>query len=197
MRRLDSARVARCPSCPQSWPQVGRLSMPFSSFPPFSSSWRISFYLPPSSVSSFFVMPFSSSFSFRLFSLFSSPFSNLLEVVKQPERVRNWPALSNRRRFNTISLLNAVAANVMIKNIRVEANAAFPGHGCRFRIDAHFLELAHVAPELEGADLEQVAEEDASLQAVLEAKPQLIVFFRLAGRDSHRIELLKHVAPLR
>src|SRR5258706_13200198 len=85
----------------------------------------------------------------------------------------------------------------MIKNIRVEAYAAFPGDGRRFRVDAHLLELAHVAPELEGADLEQVAEKHAPLQAVLEAKPQLVILLRLARRDSHRIELLKHVAPPR
>src|SRR5262249_54151378 len=85
----------------------------------------------------------------------------------------------------------------MIKNIRVEANASFPGDGRGFRVDAHLLELAHVAPELEGADLEQVAEEHPALQPVLEAKPQLIVFLRLARRDSHRVELLKHVAPPR
>ena len=70
----------------------------------------------------------------------------------------------------------------MIEDIRVEAYTAFPGHRRGFRIDAHFLELAHVAPQLEGADLEQVAEEHAALQSVVEAQPQLVVFFRLALR---------------
>src|SRR5205814_3779154 len=36
-----------------------------------------------------------------------------------------------------------------------------------------------------------------AFQPVLEAKPQLVIFLRLAGRDSHRVELLKHVAPPR
>ena len=90
MRRRGSARVARrnspsmtllqdwTSSLPQGWPQRWRLDSPFSSSPPFSSSWRISFCLPPfsyqlSSTTSSFVMLSSSSFSFRLFSLFSSP----------------------------------------------------------------------------------------------------------------------------
>src|SRR5262245_12942818 len=85
----------------------------------------------------------------------------------------------------------------MIKNILVEAYPTLPGDGRRLRIDAHFLELAHVAPQLERADLEQVAEEHPPLQPVLEAKPQLVVILRLARRDSHRVVLLKHVAPPR
>src|SRR5207245_10223567 len=76
------------PSFPQGWPYVWRLSSPFSSCPPFSSSWRISFCLPPSYLlflvtSFFFVMLSSSSFSFRLFSLFSSPCSISFKVVEQ------------------------------------------------------------------------------------------------------------------
>src|SRR5207247_1378887 len=103
MRPLDSARFARlesqrwtavrqvqvpAPSVPQGWPELWRLASPFSSFPPFSSSWRISFLLPPfsyqlsSMTSSSFLMLSSFSFSFRLFSLFSSC-SISFKVVEQ------------------------------------------------------------------------------------------------------------------
>ena len=94
-RPLDSARVARwrsqrrvmaqlerSSSCPRGWPWVWRLCLPFSSCPPFSCYWRISFCLPPSFYQLFSLifssslMPSSSSFSFRLFSLFSSPSSS-------------------------------------------------------------------------------------------------------------------------
>src|SRR5262245_995114 len=85
----------------------------------------------------------------------------------------------------------------MIKNIRVEAYASLPRDGGGLRVDAHFLELAHVAPQLERADLEQVAEKHPPLQAVLEAQPQLVVFFGFACGDSHGIELLKHCYPPR
>src|SRR5688572_6974102 len=84
----------------------------------------------------------------------------------------------------------------MIEDIGVEAYTAFPGHGRRFRIDADFLELAHVAPQLERADLEQVAEEHPALEPVLEAQPQLVVLFRPAFGDAmHLSPLLFHVAP--
>src|SRR5688572_33116890 len=92
-------------------------------------------------------------------------------------------------------MLNLVRLDIMIKNIGVEANASRPGDGRGLGIDAHLLELAHVAPQLERADLEQVAEEHAPFQAVLEAQPELVVVFRFAGGDSHRVELLQHVAP--
>src|SRR3989337_1529563 len=79
----------------------------------------------------------------------------------------------------------------MIEDIGVEAYTALPGHGRRFRIDADFLELAHVAPQLEGADLEQVAEEHPALEPVLEAQPQLVVLFRPAfGDPVHLVPLL-------
>src|SRR5687768_5490719 len=92
-------------------------------------------------------------------------------------------------------MLNAVRLHVMIKNIRVEAYAAFPGDGRGFRIDAHLLELAHVAPQLERADLEQVAEKHAAFETVLEAQPQLVIVFCLARRYPHGVEFLKHVIP--
>src|SRR5687767_3101662 len=90
-------------------------------------------------------------------------------------------------------MLNLVRLHVMIKNISIEANASLPGDGRGLGVDAHLLELAHVAPQLEGADLEQVAQEHPALQPVLEAQPELVIFFRLACCYSHRIELLKHV----
>src|SRR5687768_16512226 len=92
-------------------------------------------------------------------------------------------------------MLNLVRLDVMIKNIRVEANASRPSDGRGLGVDAHLLELAHVAPQLEGADLEQVAEEHPAFQPVLEAQPELVILFRLACCYSHRIELLKHVLP--
>ena len=70
--------------------------------------------------------------------------------------------------------MNSPAASrseVLVQNFRVEADAAFPGHGGGLRVDAHLLEFAHIAPELEGADLEQVAEEHAALQPVVEPDP--------------------------
>src|SRR5690242_18830341 len=102
MRLLDSARfsrrssqrstvlLAQWPSAPQGWPWVWRLSSPFSFFPPFSSSWRISL-LPPFCYPLFltissFVMLSSSSFSFRLFSLSSSPCSISFKVVEQQKK---------------------------------------------------------------------------------------------------------------
>jgi len=109
-RPLDSARFSRrrsqrwmavlpecSPSVPQGWP-VWRLCLPFSSCPPFSSSWRFSSCLPPSSYQLFsttsfssLMMLFSSSFSFRLFSLFSSPFSISFKVVEQRKPGRKAP----------------------------------------------------------------------------------------------------------
>src|SRR5207237_8010512 len=90
-RLLDSARVARrwfqrptvllaqAPSVPPCWPWVWRLSSPFSFFPPFSFSWRISL-LPPFcyplflTLSSSFVMLSFFFFFFFLFSFFSLSF---------------------------------------------------------------------------------------------------------------------------
>src|SRR5688572_10031599 len=116
----------------------------------------------------------SSSFSCRLFSLFSSPFSISLKVIEQTNPA-SCSGLSNRRRLNAIGMLNLIRFHVMIKNIRVEADAALPGHRRGLRINRHLLELAHVAPLLERADLQQVAEEHPAFQSVLEAKPQLVV----------------------
>src|SRR4030095_7631808 len=79
----------------------------------------------------------------------------------------------------------------MIEDVSAQAYPAFPSHGGGFRVDAHFFELAHVAPQLEGADLEQVAEEHAALQPVLEPQPQLVVFLGLARGDSHGV-VLRH-----
>src|SRR5882672_5486842 len=103
MRPLDSARFSRLesqrwtavkqvpvPSVPQGWPELWRLASPFSFSPPFSSSWRISFYLPPfsyqlsSMTSSSFLMLSSFSFSFRLFSLFSSQSPSRLLNKRSP-----------------------------------------------------------------------------------------------------------------
>src|SRR3954465_12376589 len=81
----------------------------------------------------------------------------------------------------------------MIEDVGVQAYPAFPSYGRGRGVHADFFELAHVAPQLEGADLEQVAEEYAALQPVLEPKPQLVVFFRLARRDSHFLPFLVHV----
>src|SRR2546421_3677995 len=97
-------------------------------------------------------------------------------------------------------MLNGVGARseVLIENIAVEPDAALPGDGRGVRIDAHLLELAHIPPQLERADLEQVAEEHAALESVLEAQPQLVVLLGLACRNSmHLIPLLFHVAPPR
>src|SRR3954466_5839951 len=84
-------------------------------------------------------------------------------------------------------MLNGVGpcSQVLIEDIAVEPDAPLPGDGGGVGIDADFLELAHVAPQLEGADLEEVAEEHAALEAVLEAQPQLVVFFRPAVDDLH------------
>src|SRR5260221_9652570 len=95
-------------------------------------------------------------------------------------------------------MLNGVGARgeVLVEHVAVEADAAFPGDRRRIRIDADLLEFAHIAPQLEGADLEQVAEEHAALESVLEAQPQFVVLLGLACRDSmHLIPLLVHVAP--
>src|SRR5436853_2076753 len=97
-------------------------------------------------------------------------------------------------------MLNGVGARseVLIENIAVEPDAALPGDGRGVRIDAHLLEFAHVAPQLEGADLEQVAEEHAALESVLEAQPQLVIFLGLARGDfMHVAPFLFHVAPPR
>src|SRR5688572_23493051 len=90
-------------------------------------------------------------------------------------------------------MLNLVRLDVMIEDVGVQAYAAFPGHGRGGGVDADFLELAHVPPQLESADLKQVAEEHAALQPVLEAQPQLVVLFGLAGGDSHLVPFLFHV----
>src|SRR3954465_9034042 len=97
-------------------------------------------------------------------------------------------------------MLNGVGpcSQVLIEDIAVEPDAALPGDGGGVGIDADFLELAHVAPQLERADLEQVAEEHAALEAVLEAQPELVVFLGLACGDSmHFVPLLFHLAPPR
>src|SRR6478752_4340137 len=125
-------------------------------------------------------MTSSSSFSCRLFSLFSSPCCDLLVVEQKSPGF--WPGLSNHRRgIARASALNLVRLDVMVKDVGVQANTSIPGNGGGFRIDAHFLELAHVAPQLEGADLEQVAEEHAPFEAVFELRPQLVVFLGLAA----------------
>src|SRR5690606_29994659 len=83
----------------------------------------------------------------------------------------------------------------MIEDIRVKANTTFPGDGRRLRIDAHFFELANVAPQLEGADLEQVAEKHPPLQSVFEAQPQLVILLRPAfGDPVHLVPFLRHMA---
>src|SRR5437763_5809551 len=97
-------------------------------------------------------------------------------------------------------MLNGVGTGgeVLVEDVAVEPDAAFPGDGRGIRVDAHLLELAHVAPELERADLEQVAEEHAALESILEAQPQLVVLLGLAcGNSMHLIPLLFHVAPPR
>src|SRR5688572_29380365 len=81
----------------------------------------------------------------------------------------------------------------MVKDIGIETDAARPGDRRRLRVDAHLLELAHVPPQLEGADLEQVAEEHAPLYAVLEAQPQPVIFLRLALGDAHFLSHLVRV----
>src|SRR3954447_20458392 len=87
---------------------------------------------------------------------------------------------------------------VLVQDVVVEPDAAFPGDGGRVRIDAHFLELAHIAPQLERADLEKIAEKHAALEPVLEAQPQVVVLLGLARCDSmHFVPLLLHVAPPR
>src|SRR6266481_9705678 len=78
----------------------------------------------------------------------------------------------------------------MIEDVGVEPDAALPGDRRRLRIDADLFELAHVAPQLEGADLEEIAEEHAALEAVLETQPQPVVLFRLARGHS------VHLAPV-
>src|SRR2546423_5933332 len=93
-------------------------------------------------------------------------------------------------------MLNGVGTGgeVLVQNVAVEPDAAFPSDGRGVRIDAHLLDLAHVARQLERADLEQVAEEHAAFEAVLEAQPQLVVLLGLACRNSmHLVPLLFHV----
>src|SRR3954465_7888927 len=87
---------------------------------------------------------------------------------------------------------------VLVKNVAVEPDAAFPGDSRGVGIDAHLLELAHIAPELEGTDLQKIAEEHAALESILEAQPQVVILLGLARCDSmHFIPLLLHVAPPR
>src|SRR5205823_13235424 len=81
----------------------------------------------------------------------------------------------------------------MIEDIGVEPDAALPGDRRRLRVDADLFELAHVAPQLEGADLEEIAEEHAALEAVFETQPQPVVLFRLArGHSVHLAPVLLH-----
>src|SRR5262249_32841585 len=79
------------------------------------------------------------------------------------------------------SSLATPCREILIQDIRIKAYSAFPRHLGGLRVYAHLLELAHVAPELECADLEQVAEEDAAFQSVVETDPELVVFFGFAG----------------
>src|SRR5947207_11362292 len=97
-------------------------------------------------------------------------------------------------------MLNGVGprGEVLVEHVAVEPDAALPGDGRSVRIYADLLEFAHVAPQLERADLEQVAEEHAAFESVLEAQPQLVVLLDLACGDSmHLIPLLVHVVPPR
>src|SRR5713101_6925520 len=81
----------------------------------------------------------------------------------------------------------------MIEDVRIEPDAALPGDRRRLRIDADPFELAHIAPQLEGTDLEEIAEEHAALEAVLETQPQPVVLFRLArGHSVHLAPVLLH-----
>src|SRR3990167_4873627 len=83
--------------------------------------------------------------------------------------------------------------HVVAEDVRIEPDASLPRQRRGLGIDAHFLELAHVAPQLERADLEQVAEKHASFQPVVEPQPQHVVFLRLAGSDPvHRIPIFSH-----
>src|SRR3954468_22190156 len=202
------------PSIPQGWAQVWRLSSPFSFFPPFSFFCRFFFFLPffffpaffffladfflPAAF--FFPADFLAFFFFDdlFFFFFLPPFfafffaiCSLLSLLNKRARASR-PELSNRRRqdFARANVLNLVRLHVMVKDVGVQANTSIPGNRRSLRIDAHLFELSHIAPQLEGADLEQVAEEYAAFQAVLEAQPQLIVVFSLACGDAHRVVLV-------
>src|SRR5947208_9557416 len=85
----------------------------------------------------------------------------------------------------------------MIEDVGVEPDAALPGDRRRLRVDADLFELAHVAPQLEGADLEEIAEEHAALEAGLETQPQPVGLFRLARGHSVHLgpSLLHGVSP--
>src|SRR5690606_15399849 len=108
------------------------------------------------------------------------------------------PGLFNRRRgLPRAGVLNLVVEltvlHVVVQDIRIQPDAALPGDRGGLRVDAHLLELAHVPPQLERADLEQVAEEDASLEPVLEPEPQVVVLLGLAGCDAHLAPFLHFV----
>src|SRR5260221_6675493 len=92
--------------------------------------------------------------------------------------------------FSRVYSLRVLRENVLVEYFRIEPDAAFPGHRRGLGVHRDFLELAHVAPQLEGADLEQVAEEYTALQAIVETQPELVVVFRLARSHSmHRLLL--------
>src|SRR5882724_5332636 len=134
----------------------------------------------------------SSSFSFRLFSLFSSPSESPSRLLNK--EARRDAGLSNRRRRVTAAgMLNGVGtrSEILVEHVAVETDAAFPGDGRGVGVDRDLLEFTHVAPQLERADLKQVAEEHAALESVFEAQPELVVFLRLACRYSmHLVPLL-------
>src|SRR4051812_12784825 len=90
-------------------------------------------------------------------------------------------------------MLNGVGTRgeILVEHVAVEADAAFPGDGRGVGIDRDLLEFTHVPPELERADLKQVAEEHTALESVFEAQPELVVFLRLARRyPMHLVPLL-------
>src|SRR5205085_1151839 len=120
---------------------------------------------------------------FRFFLRHAQSPSRLLNKEARPDGL----GLSNRRRgIAAAGMLNGVGprGEVLVEHIAVEPDAAFPGDRRRVRIDADLLELAHIAPQLESADLEQIAEEHAALESVLEAQPQFVVLLGLACRNS-------------
>src|SRR5437763_7402336 len=120
------------------------------------------FFFPDAFLFFFFFPPFFAFFFAMLYSF---------KVVEQKKPGRLSAGLSNRRRgIAAAGMLNGVGprGEVLIEDIAVEPDTSFPGDCRGVRIDAHLLELAHVAPELEGANLEQVAEEHRAFEPILE-----------------------------
>src|SRR4051812_28861109 len=92
--------------------------------------------------------------------------------------------------------LGALRQHILVEHLRIQPDAPFPRHRRGLGIHDDLLELTHVAPKLEGADLEEVSEKHAALQPVVETQPELVVVFRLARSYSMHLDFLPLPGPL-